>query len=151
MALIEKGSELLATLCHLSDQEKNAIEQQSADQLQRVVADKRLALQALAENTDQRNQILREAGCSCDQLGIEQFFTSLPPSQTEPLRSAWGRMSATLQRAAELNRRNEQIVSRSQKNLEQLLAILRGQTAKTTIYDQAGLKNYSARSTLGKA
>lgn len=151
LALIEKGSEHLATLCRLSDLEKQAIERQSADELQSVVMDKRQALQALAENTDERNQLLQQAGFSCDQNGIATWFDSLPASQSQPLRQAWQQLTDNLQHAAELNRRNEQIVSRNQKNLEQLLSILRGHNTKTTIYDQAGLKNYSARSTLGKA
>jgi len=151
VALIEKGSELLATLCRLSEQEKIAIEQQSADALQAVVTEKRLALQALAENTDERNQFLRDNGFSCDQEGIERLITSLPANQSRVVDAVWQTLAERLQQAVSLNQRNEQIVSRSQKNLTQLLAILRGQSAKTTLYDQAGLKNYSARSTLGKA
>ncbi|WP_210395778.1 flagella synthesis protein FlgN [Motiliproteus sediminis] len=151
MALVSEGSELLATLCRLSDAEKSAIEKMAAADLQHVVTAKQQSLQALAANTDARNQFLRQQGLSCDQQGVDQLIASLPTTQGQQLQNAWNKLTETLRRAAELNQRNEQIVKRNQQSLEQLLSILRGQSGKTTLYDQAGLKNYSARGTLGKA
>lgn len=151
LALVSEGSELLATLCRLSDAEKSAIEKMAASDLQHVVTAKQESLQALAVNTDARNQFLRQQGFSCDQQGVDQLIASLPAPAGQQLQSAWRTLTDNLQRAADLNKRNEQIVKRNQQSLEQLLSILRGQSGKTTLYDQAGLKNYSARGTLGKA
>ena len=150
--LIDEGSQTLATLCRLSEDEKQAIEKLDGEALQQCVKHKQQQLEALAENTLQRNQTLVELGFSADEHGLQQLKSSLPAAIRQTLEKRWLRLSQNLQQAAELNQRNEQIVQRSQHSLGRLLNILQGQTAKTTIYNEAGHKgNYSAQNTLGKA
>ncbi len=150
--LITKGSQTLATLCDLSDQEKVAIETLDASNLQNCVAQKQQNLELLADNTLQRNQTLVELGFSADPQGLQQLQQSLPPVIAKEVIKRWEILTEQLQQAASLNQRNEQIVQRSQGNLTRLLSILQGQSPKTTIYDEAGHKgNYSGQNTLGKA
>lgn len=149
--LIKQGSSQLETLCALSDAEKAAIEAHSAEQLQSVVDKKRQVLSDFADNVNARNQILVAQGLSPDTQGFEGFLAGLPPPQRELIGKSWQALEARLKQAAALNERNERIVMRSQKNLDQLLRIIRGQDAKTSIYSSAGLRNYSPQNTLGKA
>tara|TARA_R110001583_G_C5480852_1_gene393776 strand:+ start:137 stop:628 length:492 start_codon:yes stop_codon:yes gene_type:complete len=150
--LIDKGSQTLATLCRLSDEEKNAVVQLDASALQNCVAQKQEQLELLAENTLQRNQTLVELGFSADEAGFSQLLESLTPAIAQQVSGRWRTLTMELKKASELNQRNEQIVNRSQQNLSRLLSILQGQTAKTSIYNEAGHKgNYSAQNTLGKA
>lgn len=150
--LIDKGSQILATLCDLSDQEKNAIEKIDPTLLQNCVNQKQQNLELLAENTLLRNEALVELGFSADTQGLEQLQQSLSPGIAKEISKRWENLTIQLQQAAKLNQRNEQIVKRSQGNVSQLLSILQGQTPKTTIYDEAGHKgNYSGQNTLGKA
>ncbi|MEH6651584.1 MAG: flagellar protein FlgN [Motiliproteus sp.] len=150
--LIDEGSQILATLCDLSDQEKNAIEKVDPALLQNCVSQKQKNLELLAENTLQRNEALIELGFSADAQGLEQLQQSLSPGITKEISKRWENLSSQLRQAAKLNQRNEQIVKRSQGNISQLLSILQGQSPKTTIYDEAGHKgNYSGQNKLGKA
>jgi flagella synthesis protein FlgN len=150
--LIDEGNQILVTLCRLSEEEKLAIAKLDAKALQLCVNQKQEQLEQLAENTLQRNQTLVELGLSADEQGINQLLKQLSPAISKQVSSRWSALTTQLKLAASLNQRNEQIVNRSQKNLSRLVSILQGQTAKTTIYNEAGHKgNYSAQNTLGKA
>ncbi|RDE22381.1 flagellar protein FlgN [Motiliproteus coralliicola] len=150
--LIDKGSQILAALCRLSEQEKTAIEQIDATALQSCVTEKQKQLELLAENTLQRNEALVGLGFSADDKGLEQLQASLPPAIANQVDSRWQRLRQSLEKAAELNQRNEQIVQRSQHNLGHLISILQGHSGRSTIYNDAGYKgNYSAQNRLGKA
>ena len=150
--LIDEGSQTLVTLCRLSEDEKHAIAQLDASALQSCVNQKQEQLEQLAENTLLRNEILIELGFSADEQGLNKLLTGLTPAISKQVSSRWSALTKQLKLAAELNQRNEQIVNRSQKNLSRLVSILQGQSAKTTIYNEAGHKgNYSAQNTLGKA
>ncbi len=150
--LIDKGSQTLATLCDLSEQEKQAIETINASELQSCVKQKQQQLELLADNTLQRNQILVALGFSTDMQGLQGLQDSLPPAIAKQVIKRWNLLSEQLQKAADLNHRNEQIVQRSQRNLSNLLSIMQGQSPKNTLYDDAGHKgNYSGQNTLGKA
>lgn len=150
--LIDKGSQTLATLCDLSEQEKSAIETLDANVLQNCVVQKQKNLELLADNTLQRNQTLVELGFSADEQGLQLLQDSLSNTIAKEVTKRWDTLTEQLQQAASLNQRNEQIVQRSQGNLTRLLSILQGQSPKTTIYNEAGHKgNYSGQNTLGKA
>ncbi len=150
--LVDEGSQILATLCRLSDAEKTAIAQLDPSALQDSVTQKQQQLERLAENTLQRNQTLVELGFSADEQGLKLLLAGLSPAIAEQVSSRWNTLTTQLKQASELNQRNEQIVHRSQKNLSRLVSILQGQSPKTTIYNEAGHKgNYSAQNTLGKA
>ncbi len=152
LQLVTQGCEQLAALGEVCEQERQAIEARSAEQLQAVVKQKQQQLEQIAVNIRARNQLLNTQGHNADDAGLKAFLASLPEDQTQPLQKAWQTLSEQLQTTADLNQRNERIVSRSQKNLSQLLGILQGHSAKTTLYNQTGAKgNYSAQNTLGKA
>ncbi len=142
----------LAALCRLCDQERAAIESHSVEQLQDTVKEKQALLVQIAGNIDARNQLLNAQGHNADEQGFNAWLAGLPAEESRAIENAWAKLAAQLQESAELNARNEKIVRRSQKNMEQLLSILQGHTARTTLYNQTGSSgNYSAQNTLGKA
>lgn len=149
--LLTEGSDLIATLCRLCEEEKSAIEQQSATRLQVLVDEKENVLEALAANTRARNRYLEEAGLSADAQGMATFLDQAPETGRRALNEAWQTLVSRLEEVSRLNSRNEQIVQRNQKHLQQLLSLLQGQSERTRLYDPSGLKNYQARGSLGKA
>ncbi len=150
--LVTKGSHQLAALCDLCEQEKSAIETHSAEQLKAVVEQKKSLLLQITENISQRNEIIHNSGHQADDTGLDAFLQSLPKAETAAIKKAWSKLAEQLTLVTTLNERNEKIVMRTQKNMEQLLNIMQGHSTKTTLYNQSGSKgNYSAQNTLGKA
>ncbi|WP_207062396.1 flagella synthesis protein FlgN [Motiliproteus sp. SC1-56] len=150
--LIQKGTQQLGALCSLCDEEKAAIEAHSAEELISIIERKRALLADFADNVNARNQMLAEQGLSPDPKGVSSLLERLAGGERKAVADAWSRLEQALKEAARLNERNEQIVLRSQKNLDQLLRIIRGQDVRTSLYNDAGIKgNYSAQNTLGKA
>lgn len=151
-ALTRQGVTLLGTLETLLDQEHEALGQRDITQLQQLVDQKTQALAALEENNLTRNQLLTEAGITPDKAGLKQYCAQLAPSEAELFKDHWRSMETALHSVNEKNQRNELIISRNSRNLEQLLSILRGQNQRNVLYDQSGGKgNYSAQNRLGKA
>ena len=151
-ALTTQGTELLDTLEKLLDQEVDALTQRNIDQLQQLVTQKTEAMIALEENSSARNQIFAAAGITPDKAGLEQFVSHLPTSDADQFKAHWSKLESVLRAVNEKNKRNELIIGRNSRNIEQLLSILRGQNQKNVLYDQSGGKgNYSAQNRIGKA
>ncbi|MEH6579738.1 MAG: flagellar protein FlgN [Amphritea sp.] len=151
-ALTNQGSVLLDTLEKLLDQELDALTQRNIDQLQRLVTQKTEAMISLEENSSARNQIFSAAGVTPDKTGLEQFVSQLPTADADQFKAHWSKLERVLRAVNEKNKRNELIIGRNSRNIEQLLSILRGQNQKNVLYDQSGGKgNYSAQNRIGKA
>lgn len=151
-ALTHQGVLLLETLEKLLEQEFDALNQRNIDQLQQLIVQKTDALTLLEENNIARNQLFIQAGITPNKAGLQQYSAQLPETQATTFKSQWSKLEKILHSVNDKNQRNELIISRNSRNLEQLLSILRGQNQKTMLYDQSGEKgNYSAQSRIGKA
>ncbi len=150
--LTVQGTQILSALCQLLEEEKTVLSAFSATALEDLVARKNSKILAFEANIDARNTLIATLGYSPDLAGIEALRSTLPERQASLIGQAWDNLAAQLKHASALNKRNERIVVRNQKNLDQILAIMRGQVNKNAIYNQAGSKgNYSAQNRLGKA
>lgn len=151
-ALTHQGVLLLDTLEKLLEQEFDALNQRNIDQLQQLIVQKTDALTQLEENNIARNQLFLQADITPDKAGLQQYCGQLSETQATTFKNQWSKLEQVLHSVNDKNRRNELIISRNSRNLEQLLSILRGQNQKTMLYDQSGEKgNYSAQSRIGKA
>lgn len=151
-ALTHQGVVLLDTLEILLEQEFEALNQRNIEQLQQLIVQKTDALTQLEENNIARNQLFAQAGITPNKAGLQQYCDQLPDTQATMFKSQWSKLEQVLLSVNEKNKRNELIISRNSRNLEQLLSILRGQNQKTMLYDQSGEKgHYSAQSRIGKA
>ena len=151
-ALTTQGIAFLSTLNNLLDLEYQALQQRSIEQLQELVEQKTDALQQLEENNQTRNQLFISAGITPDKAGLQDFKAMLNDTDANAFSSLWNELEKVLMQVNDKNKRNELIITRNGRNLEQLLSILRGQNQKNTLYDQSGEKgNYSAQNSLGKA
>ncbi|BBB25138.1 flagella synthesis protein FlgN [Amphritea japonica] len=151
-ALTTQGIAFLDTLNSLLDQEYEALQQRNIEQLQELVEQKTEALQQLEENNQVRNQLFISAGITPDKAGLQAFQAELDEADAKTFSTLWNQLEKVLLQVNDKNKRNELIITRNSRNLEQLLSILRGQNQKNTLYDQSGEKgNYSAQNSLGKA
>jgi flagella synthesis protein FlgN len=151
-ALTSQGVVFLSTLKNLLDQEYQALQQRNLEQLQALVEQKTEALQQLEENNQTRNQLFISAGVTPDKAGLQTFKAELNETDAIAFSTLWNELEKVLLQVNDKNKRNELIITRNSRNLEQLLSILRGQNQKNTLYDQSGEKgNYSAQNSLGKA
>lgn len=147
-----QGVDLLRTLENLLDEELNALTQRDIQRLQQLVEQKTDALSALEDNNQVRNQLFIAAGITPNKQGLESFLSYLPAPAAEQFKQHWITLENSLRAVNEKNKRNELIIGRNSRNLEQLLSILRGQNQKNVLYDQSGEKgNYAAQNRLGKA
>lgn len=150
--LIKEGCQQLAALCDLCEQEKLSIENHNLDDFKTTLLLKQQQLELIAQNIDQRNTILQERGFSLDDEGFQGFISTLPSPQAKLIQEHWDQLEQSLTKSIKLNQRNELIVKRGEKNVSQLLSLMQGHTAKTTLYNQKGSAgNYSAQNRLGKA
>ena len=151
-ALTRQGISFLTTLDTLLDQEYQALQERKIDQLQLLVEKKTTALQQLEENNQARNQLFINSGITPDKAGLQDYCAKLPDIDAKSFTQYWSELETILLQVNEKNQRNEQVISRSSRNLEQLLSILRGQNQKNMLYDQSGGKgNYAAQNRIGKA
>lgn len=151
-ALTSQGIDFLGTLNDLLEQEYKALQQRNITQLQELVEQKTTALLQLEENSQTRNQLFITAGITPDKAGLQAFKAELNKTDADAFLTLWNELENILQQVNEKNKRNELVITRNSRNLEQLLSILRGQNQKNTLYDQSGEKgNYSAQNSLGKA
>lgn len=151
-ALTSQGVVFLGTLKNLLDLEYQALQQRNLEQLQALVEQKTEALQQLEENNQTRNQLFISAGITPDKAGLQAFKAELNETDAIAFSTLWNELEKVLLQVNDKNKRNELIITRNSRNLEQLLSILRGQNQKNTLYDQSGEKgNYSAQNSLGKA
>ncbi|WP_372598401.1 flagella synthesis protein FlgN [Amphritea sp.] len=151
-ALTTQGITFLTTLSELLDAEYQALQQRSIEQLQELVGQKTDTLQQLEENNQARNQLFISAGITPDKPGLQDYKARLNETEAASFTSLWSELEQVLRQVNEKNKRNEIIITRNSRNLEQLMSIIRGQNQKNTLYNQSGGKgNYSAQNSLGKA
>lgn len=151
-ALVRQGILLFEQLKLQLEAEREAIEARSLDQLTDATGQKQTLLQQIEQNIKERNDTLIQLGFSPSEDGVEKLLSQLPEKPAQLLTSEWNRLTESLYEVRESNQRNEQIVNRSKRNLDQLIALLQGQSGKGVLYDNRGEKgNYSPQSRIGKA
>lgn len=151
-ALTTQGIAFLTTLNELLDAEYQALQQREVEQLQTLVENKTAVLLQLEENNQTRNQYFSAAGITPDKTGLTDYQTRLTEAEALSFKAHWSELEQILRQVNDKNKRNEIVITRNSRNLEQLMNILRGQNQKNTLYNQSGGKgNYAAQNSLGKA
>lgn len=152
-ALCQEGIVALEQLLTLLDEELSALQHRDIEAIKALNTRKQEALIAIEQNNFARSQTLINAQTTPDKAGLEALLSTFPASpELDAFHQAWPTLEAALQRVMEANKRNEQVLTRNRLYLDQLLATLRGQQPKNTLYTAKGNKgNYTSQSRLGKA
>nr|WP_082708444.1 flagellar protein FlgN [Marinobacterium profundum] len=150
--LTRQGVVVLTDLQAQLEIEFAALSQHNLEDLQQSTASKQLLLQQLAESNAERAQFMTQFGYSATPDGMAQWFAALPEELRPASEALWQTLQQALEQIQQLNLRNEQVLRRSSRNNDQLLALLRGQNQRHTLYDSSGGKGQlSAQNRLGKA
>lgn len=150
--LISQGCSLFASLQQTLADEHSALEQRDLEALKLSTDSKHQLLLQIEANIRERNEILTLAGQSPSQAGFENFTAELPATMRKQTMSDWQQLKQLLDDVRIASKQNEQILTRSKQNVNQLLALLQGQVESNVLYDPAGSKdNYTAQRSIGKA
>ncbi|WP_299198932.1 flagellar protein FlgN [uncultured Amphritea sp.] len=151
-ALTTQGITFLTALNDFLEAEYIALQQRDVGLLQELIEKKTETLQQLEENNQARNQLFISAGITPDKAGLQSFKAQLSEPEATSFTAYWSELEHVLRQVNDKNKRNEIIITRNSRNLEQLMGIIRGQNQKNTLYNQSGGKgNYAAQNSLGKA
>ncbi|MFW1676698.1 flagella synthesis protein FlgN [Pontibacter sp. JAM-7] len=151
-ALLQEGIKLLQTLDQVYDAELEILSQQDLDALSDITQRKTSLLTEFQQFRVKRTELLSSYGINSPINGY-RLPESEPASSLQPeLSQAVTELENQLQQMQRKNTRNETVISRSQRNVQQLLAIIRGQRQEDKLYDQSGSAGlYKAQSRIGKA
>ncbi|WP_067867155.1 flagella synthesis protein FlgN [Neptuniibacter marinus] len=151
--LLEQGILLLESLSSIYDKELEALSSKDIDRLSDTTQEKMALLNSFHNFTLERVELLKSFG-----YNIEAGDYGLPRNMEEDspfLSQAAEHYVLIKQYLKELqhkNKRNEQAIHRSQQNVTQLLAIVRGQKKQDQLYTKAGSSGlYKAQNRIGKA
>lgn len=150
--LNQQGIGVIGELKNLLNLEFDALSKRDIEQIQTIIQQKTEVLKQLETNSQERNNLFAQLQIPANKQGLEQFAAQLPDVAQASFELHWLPLEALLKEVNELNKRNEAIVTRSNKNLDHLMSIIRGQNQKSMLYNNAGNKgNYTAQQRLGKA
>lgn len=152
-ALCHEGIVALEHLLALLNEELTALQNRDIEAITNLNVRKQDALGAIEKNNASRSQVLINAQTTPDKPGLNTLISTFSPCpELDTFHDTWPKLEAALQHVMEANKRNEQVLTRNRLYLDQLLATLRGQQPKNTLYTAKGNKgNYTSQSRLGKA
>ncbi len=147
--LLQEGITLLQNLDQVYDAELEILSQQDLDALSDITQRKTSLLTEFQQFRVKRTQLLAEFGISSQINGYQLPGDTVDePAVTDAIT----RLEKLLQQMQRKNTRNENVIARSQRNTQQLLAMIRGHRQEDKLYDQSGTAGlYKAQSRIGKA
>jgi flagellar biosynthesis/type III secretory pathway chaperone len=126
---LESEIKYLTELSDILSQERVAIEENQADQLDSVRHTKELQLQQLADAAEKQSQLLQQAQCLENAAGLDQFIEKSPALYQSLLRDLRTDFKKQLQNCQDYNLSNGMILNLRLRNTQTLLQVLRGNTA----------------------
>lgn len=145
--MFQEGKETLANISDLLEQERAAITANDLTSLESVIEEKKTVLTQFAQQKAAWSQLI-----SSHALSVEEFFTVLPPQAANMLRPHWEALESQMSRMQDLNERNSQIVATRNRQVSQLISVMKGHRPSSQLYTDGGSRNnYGAQSRIGKA
>lgn len=104
------------------------------DELDVVVEAKQAAVATLQSLADRRNAAVGALGFQNDATGVVAFMRQGGP--TPALQEVWRQLETEIAACSELNRHNEMLNRGGQRRIQQLMRLLRGESAEPLTYEQ---------------
>lgn len=120
-----------------------ALASRDLDELNAAVADKQVRVQALEALTRQQTELLQREGYETNAHGMDRVLRDW--DEDGVLRPVWERLVEVMSHCHRLNQVNGGVVETSRRRVDQALHILRGEEARTELYDPHG-RAFSASS-----
>lgn len=151
-AQLMQGISVLEQLENLLKAERTALSSRQLEEIQDNTEQKQALLTRYLELNKDRVTLLQNLGYSPDGEGVNNLIAAAPPAAQTVLNDSWNKLQNKLSALQESNKINGLISSRNLKNIEQLLSIMSGRSAKDRLYNQKGSAgHYRAQSRIGKA
>lgn len=118
------------------ERETRALSTRELETLEQAVSAKHQAVQNLEQVSQQQADLLRSCGFAADASGMEGFLQVW--DQERGIRPLWERLQDAMQRCRHHNQINGGLVQTQQRQVQQAMQILRGEDARTELYDPRG-------------
>jgi flagella synthesis protein FlgN len=118
------------------ERETRALSLRDLEKLDDAVVTKHQIAQSLERITREQTALLQAEGFEPDRQGIEACLRVW--DQEGLMRPLWGRLQDTMERCRRHNQINGGVVQTHQRQVQQALQILRGEDARTELYDPRG-------------
>lgn len=133
--LVKTDLVLSTELMERLKQEREVLQERKFDAMMPLVESKEKTLKQLDKNTQQRQQLLLQAGITVNDSQWNQFIESINDSE---LKESWSELLTVLSECRQENSVNGKMIARGQQTMGRLLNILRGQVGIPELYDQSG-------------
>ena len=151
-AQLMQGISVLEQLEKLLEQERDALSNRELEQIQDSITEKQGLINRYLKINKERVALLESLGLTANNEGVEKLIANAPAVAQPVLTESWRKLQEKLEVLQERNKVNGLISSRNLKNVEQLLSIMSGRSAKDRLYNQKGSAgHYRAQSRIGKA
>jgi len=150
--LLEQGILLLESLNSIYDKELEALSSKDLDRLSDTTQEKMALLNSFHDFTLERVELLKSFGYNTEigDYGLPDAVEDNPSQRVTA--EHYVVIKQHLKELQQKNKRNEQAIHRSQQNVTQLLAIVRGHKKQDQLYNKAGGSGlYKAQNRIGKA
>lgn len=148
------SADLLRTdeLIDLLQQERIALRDRNVEQMTKLLTLKTDLLANLAQNRQQRSDLLIREGFSVDAEGIQSFFNAQQTERAHHYHECWSQLEKQLDQCNSMNEINAKISHRSQQTTKHILGILTGNGQHLELYSAKGISSDSKDSqTIAKA
>lgn len=149
---INTGVKLLEQIKGLFDVHKTLLISRDLDKIEGNNDAMASLLMQLNENFRSRIELQRQLCPELNDANWSAFVATLPPTAQQQLRDAWETLDAALAATQTLSQINQQIVRRSQQQIDELVSILQGKGKTSQVYNQRGSSGHlNTQTTIGKA
>ncbi len=140
--IIDQELQAATKLLQLLQQESDALSQRNADQLAQIIESKSQELVSLDQASKQRKQLMTSQKLPADDKHWRQLLNRC---RDERLIAQWQQLEDNIKLCKKENETNGKLLARSQRVVNRLTAVLKGQSADTSLYNQKGNHNASKR------
>ena len=140
--IIEQELQAANNLLSLLKQESEALSQRDITQLGTIIERKSQELVSLDQALRQRQQLMQSQKLPMD---VKHWRLLLSRCRDERLMSQWQQLEDNIKLCKKENEVNGKLLARSQRVINRLTAVLKGQSADTALYNHKGNHNAGKR------
>ncbi|MBB3168455.1 flagella synthesis protein FlgN [Simiduia aestuariiviva] len=140
--IIDQECRAASNLLQLLKRESVALSQRNIDELANIIEQKSQELVTLDQAGKQRHALLTQQKLPADD---KHWRLLLSRCRDEKLLQLWQSLEQNIKRCKMENETNGKLLARSQRVLDRLTAVLKGQSADTSLYNQKGNHNAGKR------
>jgi len=137
--LLNQELQLSANLLQFMLQEKELLESNKHEELQRITADKSYCLDQIEQTSRNRAQFLITVSSAASTVGrMKEFINKQHSPIRDSLQTSLDELEKTLEQCKHQNSINGMVISMSHRNVQRNLNILKGDDQDTMTYTQKG-------------